>query len=586
MSQFKGWENQEPRVLDAIEDFGLDYCYEAKQSQYQIIEGSPISYWLSDSVYSAFLKSDKVIDFGTPRQGLITGDNNIYMRLWFEVDINKIDFECKKSGESDKKWFPHSKGGAVRRWYGNNDYIVNWENGGYELKNFKNQNGKLRSRPQNEASYFKSGITWSDLTISWFSARFVPDGFIFDGCGPTLIPNSKDELMYLCGYFNSWVFQEFLNITCQGMHYSNGVIAQLPIIYDKTKNDIISKLVKSNISISKADWDEDETSWDFRRHVLCLQDRSGLISDEIKKYCDKKKANYELLERQEQELDNIFAGIFDMKNVIPSKGICPPTIEIRDERKLVITLISYAVGCMFGRYSLDYDGIVYGGGEWSKLEKSSFEIDADGIIPITDMDYFQDDILSRFISFIDLVYGNEYLEENLTFIAKVLGDKGKSPRETLRQYFVNDFYKDHCNIYSVPGSGKRPIYWLFDSGKQNGFKCLIYMHRYNKDTLNLIRSKYLHKTEDAVENALKNAEYIIQTSASAVERAKATKDRNRYVKQLNEMRIYYQALSHLALQKIEIDLDDGVKHNYQLFQGIEVIADGGKKQKVDLLAKI
>lgn len=202
------------------------------------------------------------------------------------------------------------------------------------------------------------------------------------------------------------------------------------------------------------------------------------------------------------------------------------------------------------------------------------------------MEYFNDDIVTRFVEFVSYVYGTENLEVNLNYIASKLETKGTTSREKIRNYFINDFYKDHCNMYSVTGSGKRPIYWLFDSGKQNGFKCLIYMHRYNKDTLNLIRSEYLHKTEDAVENALKNAEYIMQTSASAVERAKATKDRDRYVKQLNEMRIYYQALSHLALQKIEIDLDDGVKHNYQLFQGIEVIADGGKKQKVDLLAKI
>ena len=202
-------------------------------------------------------------------------------------------------------------------------------------------------------------------------------------------------------------------------------------------------------------------------------------------------------------------------------------------------------------------------------------------IPITDEEYFADDIVNRFAEFLKAVYGEETLEENLEFIAGVLGNKSFSSREAIRNYFLKDFFKDHCKIYQ-----KRPIYWLFDSGKQNGFKCLIYMHRYNKDTLNLIRSEYLHKTQNAVENALKNAEYIIQSSASAVERAKATKDRDRYVKQLNEMRIYYQALSHLALQKIEIDLDDGVKHNYQLFQNIEVIVDGGKKQKVDLLAKI
>ena len=236
---------------------------------------------------------------------------------------------------------------------------------------------------------------------------------------------------------------------------------------------------------------------------------------------------------------------------------------------------------MFGRYSLDSDGVVYAAGTWRDNKYSSFVPDKDNCIPITDVEYFEDDIVGYLCDWLKEVYGEDTLEENLVFIANALGNKGVTSREVIRNYLLNDFYKDHIKIYQ-----KRPIYWLFDSGKQNGFKCLVYMHRYNKDTLNLIRTEYLHKIESAVENALKNAEYIIQTSASALERAKATKDRDRYVKQLNEMRIYYQALSHLALQKIEIDLDDGVKHNYQLFQGIEVIADGGKKQKVDLLAKI
>ena len=245
----------------------------------------------------------------------------------------------------------------------------------------------------------------------------------------------------------------------------------------------------------------------------------------------------------------------------------------KTERELLTNLISYFVGCVFGRYHLDV---------FSDINL----YDGNNVIPISENEYFADDIVAKFEKFILKVFGKEYYEENMSFISEVLGNKDESSKKTLRKYFCNEFYEDHCNLFSTNAAGKRPIYWLFDSGKQNGFKCLIYMHRYNKDTLNLIRSEYLHKTQNAVENALKNAEYIIQTSTSAVERAKATKDRNRYVKQLNEMRIYYQALSHLALQKIEIDLDDGVKHNYQLFQGIEVIADGGKKQKVNLLAKI
>ena len=236
------------------------------------------------------------------------------------------------------------------------------------------------------------------------------------------------------------------------------------------------------------------------------------------------------------------------------------------KKQYVKELISYAIGCIFGRFSLDKDMLVYAGGDWKTDSYLTYIPNEDGVILFSDDAYFDDDVVSKFCDWIKVVYGKEQLENNLDYIASVLKNKGSSSREIIRNYFISDFFRDHCNMYSVTGSGKRPIYWLFDSGKQNGFKCLIYMHRYNKDTLNLIRSEYLHKTQDAVE--------------------KATKDRDRYVKQLNEMRIYYQALSHLALQKIEIDLDDGVKHNYQLFQDIEVIADGGKKQKVNLLAKI
>ena len=308
------------------------------------------------------------------------------------------------------------------------------------------------------------------------------------------------------------------------------------------------------------------------------------------------------MKHNEEELNRIFIDIYGLQDELtPEVEDKDITVRKADLSRDIRSFISYAVGCMFGRYSLNQDGLMFAGGDMKdiyayyggtfadtanirldgKEPLECWKVDADNVIPITDEEYFADDIVNRFAEFVKAVYGEETLEENLEFIASVLGNKSFSSREAIRNYFLKDFFKDHCKIYQ-----KRPIYWLFDSGKQNGFKCLIYMHRYNKDTLNLIRSEYLHKTQNAVENALKNAEYIIQTSASAVERAKATKDRDRYVKQLNEMRIYYQALSHLALQKIEIDLDDGVKHNYQLFQGIEVIADGGKKQKVDLLAKI
>ena len=244
---------------------------------------------------------------------------------------------------------------------------------------------------------------------------------------------------------------------------------------------------------------------------------------------------------------------------------------------------------MFGRYSLDIEGLAYAGGDWKEAYATNYKTfmpDEDAIIPITDEEYFKDDIVARFVDFIRIVYGEETLEENLKFIADALGNKGDSPRAVIRNYFLNDFYKDHCNTYSVTGSGKRPIYWLFDSGKQNGFKALIYIHRYTPDTVGLIRSVYLHNAQAAIQNSLQNSEYIISTTTSATERARETRKKDKYVKQLNELRPYYQALSHIALQRISMDLDDGVKKNYQLFQGVEVSTEGKKKQTIDLLAKI
>lgn len=273
----------------------------------------------------------------------------------------------------------------------------------------------------------------------------------------------------------------------------------------------------------------------------------------------------------------------ELNEVIDEKDI---SIHKADYEREIRSFISYAVGCMFGRYSLDVEGLAFAGGEWDASKYRTFLPDSDNCIPITDEDYFEDDIVGRFCEFLKVVFGEETLEDNLNFVAQALGNKGNNSRDVIRNYFLNDFFKDHCSTYSVSGSGKRPIYWLFDSGKENGFKCLIYMHRYNRDTVGCIRSEYLKKSQDAIEGALKNAEYAINNSESAVDRAAATRKRDKYIKQLNETRIYYQALSHMALQRIEIDLDDGVKKNYAKFQNIEVVSENGKKQKVNLLAKI
>ena len=560
LSSFRGWENQEPKTLAAINDFSLDYCFESRQSNFKIIQDSPISYWLSDNIYDVFRTSDKVMKYGTPKQGLITGDNNTFLRLWFEVGINEIEFGYTRETSTNKTWFPHSKGGSVRRWYGNNDYVVNWKNNGQQIKSFVDNRGKLRSRPQNEVSYFCTGITWSDLTISWFSARYVPNGFIFDGCGPTLFLKDNSNLLYLCGYFNSWVFQEFLNITCQGMHYSNGVIGQLPVIIDNGKHkNRIEELVKDCIRISKEDWDEQERSWDFMRNVLIVS--APYVGKVVKDYIVRKENTINSIKVNEAEIDALFAEIYNMQDLTPSKGICEPTLVKKNEVELVVSLISYAVGCMFGRYSLDIPGLVYAGGEWDPSKYTTFPADEDAILPICDDEYFEDDIVGFFIRFVEVVYGKETLEENLQFIADALGGKGTS-REVIRNYFINGFYADHVKVYQ-----KRPIYWLFDSGKKNGFKCLIYLHRYKPDTIARIRTDYIHEQQSRYRTAIEDLNQRIN-GATASDKVKLGKKLTQVQEQAEELRIYEEKIHHLADQMIEIDLDDGVKVNYAKFEDV------------------
>ena len=364
---------------------------------------------------------------------------------------------------------------------------------------------------------------------------------------------------------------------------------QLPDIAGCEK-DIINYTQK-NIEISKADWDSFETSWDFEGHPLISKNR--MIFDDIdlaecykcwKSECDDR---FNQLKENEEELNRIFIDIYGLQNeLIPKIEDKDVTVRKADVGRDIRSLISFAVGCMFGRYSIEEKGLIYAGGEFDSSKYGRFSADDDAIIPITDEAYFDDDIVCRFEEFIRIVYGAKSLERNLNYIAEALGIKGTTAREKIRNYFLKDFFKDHCNTYSVTGSGKRPIYWLFDSGKQNGFKALIYMHRYTPDTVGLVRSVYLKKASDAIEASLKNAEYIISENASAVDVAQATKKRDKYVKQLAEIKPYYQALSHVAMQRIPIDLDDGVKVNYAKFQGIEIAEDGGKYQTINLLAKI
>lgn len=578
---------------------------------FDFIPGNPYAYWLSIKFIKLF-SNKNIGNYGETREGITTADNENFLRRWFEVESKNIKFDCKSQSESvvsKQKWYPHHKGGEYRKWYGNHDYVINWENGGNKIQNFTDVNtGRIRSHNYNLDYIFREYATWSRISSENVGLRYSSGGFTFDSASAGLfLP--KEILKYGMGFVCSKIAKPMLDVLNPTIKIQPGDIAELPLIIDKSKISIVEENVNENIEISKKEWDSFEISWDFMKHpLICCNEEIkdvtstlNLLSENYTSipdsHCSLEQSfllwqnecqeRFEQLKSNEEELNQIFIDIYGLQDELtPDVEDKDITVRKADLKRDIRSLISYAVGCMFGRYSLDVEGLAYAGGEWDSNKYKTFIPDDDNCIPITDEEYFEDDIVGRFCEFLKVVFGEESLEENLNYVAQALGNKGNTSREIIRNYFLNDFFKDHCSTYSVTGSGKRPIYWLFDAGKQNGFKCLIYMHRYDKDTVNRVRSEYLKKMQDAIEGALKNAEYAVDNSSSAVDRATATRKRDKYIKQLNEIRAYYPALSHMALQRIEIDLDDGVKTNYAKFQGIETVDENGKKQKVDLLAKI
>ena len=425
-------------------------------------------------------------------------------------------------------------------------------------------------------------MTWSYSTMAAFCARIMPYGFVFDVNGSSLfLPDGYYN--YVLAFLQSSVGRFIIDSTKSAFSIQAGTIRNLPIIGEA--NDKIDAYVKRCISISKQDWDSFETSWDFERHPLVKKglSRSHWNADHItieecyRFWSDECDQCFQQLKSNEEELNRIFIEIYGLQNELtPEVEDKDVTVRRADLQRDIKSLLSYAVGCMFGRYALDIPGLAYAGGDWDEGKYSQFKPDADNVIPITDEEYLEDDIVSRLCAFLKVAFGEQTLEENLDFIAKALGSKGDSGREIIRNYFLNDFFKEHCQTYSVTGSGKRPIYWLFDSGKQNGFKALIYLHRYNADTIGNLRIDYLHRMQRIYEREISRMQDMIDNSTNAREVAQSTKRREKLTKQLKECREYDEKLAHLALSRIELDLDDGVKKNYRKIQ----TANDGKLYEV------
>lgn len=523
------------------------------------IPGMPVAYWVSEKFADVF-KNEKLYKYSISPSQNVTGNNDRFVRKFWELSNVKV-------GGRDE-WIFYAKGGGFRKWWGNLLDIVNWTPTARYI--YQHGDGHHASQIINKDYWYRKGITWGLITSSIPSFRVMPEGATFDKGGSTIIVE-REVYNYALGLLNSKVFLVVAKALNPTLNFQVKDICSLPLVISCL--DVINSTVDKCIDISQVDWDSFETSWDFKTHPLLKP--VPLISESFAQWSDECEKRFTQLKSNEEELNRIFIDIYGLQDELtPEVEDKDVTVRRADLTRDIKSLVSYAVGCMFGRYSLDVEGLAYAGGEWDGSKYKTFIPDPDNCIPVTDEEYFRDDIVVRFVDFIRTVYGADTLEENLTFIADALGTRGNTSRERIRNYFLNDFIKDHIKMYQ-----KRPIYWLFDSGKQNGFRALVYMHRWNADTTGNVRVEYLHKLQRIYENEIRQAQDVAETG-SGREVSAAQKRIEKLTKQLKETHDFDEKIAHLALSRIDIDLDDGVKVNYEKVQ----TGDDGKK--IEVLTKI
>lgn len=551
LSDFKGSENQPIKTIEAIRNPTAPYRYTFKQINFDKVPGSPIVFWISDTVRNIFEFNDNLYNYTTSASQNITGNNKKYLRFHWEVDKFNVGKE--------KKWVFYAKGGGFRKWYGNMLEVVDWSEEAREIYRTGHSSQIISKK-----YWYKKGITWGLITSALPSFRVLPEGSTFDKGGSSIFVDDDSLYYYFLGLLNSSIslnLMKCLNIT---LNFQVRDIRNIPVVINNVAE--VDRIVRENINISKIDWDSNEISWDYRHHFSVEYRKNIMIIEKIiDEYINFTQSQAEKLKSNEEELNRIFIENYTLNDEllsdIESKNI---SISVKDKVDHVKSFISYFMGCFFGRYSLDEEGLVYAGGEFDASRYKTFSADADNILPILPGAYFEDDIVSRFVDFVRVTFSEETLEENLDFIADALGrKKNETSRETLRRYFLNDFYKNHVQVYK-----KRPIYWLFTSGKEKAFNCLIYMHRYDKTTLSRIRTDYLHEVQTRLDAEKVDLLSIINGDSTTKEISSAKKELKSLDKKIDELKAYDELLHHMADMQIEIDLDDGVKVNYEKFKGL------------------
>ncbi|PIM77785.1 BREX-1 system adenine-specific DNA-methyltransferase PglX [Fusobacterium pseudoperiodonticum] len=603
LSDFKGAKNQPIKTLEAIKNPNCGWKFQAKQKDFEKIPGSPIAYWVSDKVREIFEKNQKLSEIADSKNGFTTGNNDLFLRIWNEINYSKIGYSMSNSQEaleSKKKWFPYNKGGEFRKWYGNQEYLVNWENNGYSIKEY------AHLVPRSLKYMFLPNISWSKISSSSISFRYYPKGFMFDVAGLSMFLQKGISHFYIIGFLNSKISHKILTFFSPTLNFEVGHISNIPII--RKENSLIENLVEENISISKEEWDSRETSWNFEK--LSLVDGKNLKSA-YENYCSHWRDNFVQLHKNEEELNRLFIEIYELQDEMDEKVSFDDITILKKEAKiieidnskakefssesekylydrgvslefnkdeLVKQFLSYAIGCIMGRYSIDKPRLIMANsddvlelssnkflvkdanGDIRQEVKTEFLPDEFGILPITAEKDFSNDIVERVKEFVKFVYGEESLKDNLNFIAEALGNKdNKNPEEIIRIYFIKDFYADHLQRYQ-----KRPIYWLMNSGKKNAFSCLFYIHRYEPLTVARVRTDYLIHYQEMLENKRKFIErQLYAEDITAKEKKNVEKELKDLDVLLKELREYANEVKHIAEQKIVLDLDDGVNVNYE-----------------------
>lgn len=589
LSDFRGSDNQSPKTLEAIRNRDCGWFYETAQDEFKKIPGSPVAYWVSSDFRRVFEVGRLLGNLIDVKQGLATAKNDRFLRLWHEVDLSKCGFgfvsrdAAKKSG---KKWFPYNKGGEFRKWYGNLEYVVNWEFDGREIRAFGTENGQsARSRVQNPNFYFLPSVTWSFVSSSYFGVRYSDAGFVFDVGGSSAFPPESEHL-WVTGYLCSKQVFEFMKIMNPTLNFQVGNVASLPMMEQSVtcQQLEIENVVTSLIGLARADWNIFERAWDFQTNPLLKEfpDPASTLESSYAYWVNNNRDAIAETKSLEEENNRLFIDAYGLSNELtPEVPVEQITLtvnpasryggEINDGEQwtrfrhdTMAELVSYAIGCMMGRYSLDEPGLIYAhtkniGFEPSRY--SSFPADEDGIVPLTEYEWFKDDAAQRLINFISAAWNSAHIEENLTFLADSLDPRsGEASKETLRRYLCNRFFKDHLQTYK-----RRPIYWLFSSGKLRGFQCLVYLHRYNAGTLARMRTEYVIPLQGMMASRIRQLERDIEAAPSNSQRKRLEKERGALVGQGLEIQAFDEKLRHLADQRISLDLDEGVKVNYGKF---------------------